>query len=181
MLAAAARKANRTGSALQIANESAGDSFLGHALGFFSLRADLNHGGAEAANAEFTSQFRIFIGIDVFHLHLGGQIGILIEQVFAVAKARAAIEVGDDCILFEAFRDLGRLLGEAIALVRSRVEGLGVAIGENIGHDDRGNHDQYVGGRIGGVFSLSGLDPLACHHDLLKIRTSSAAIPWNAR
>src|SRR5215831_15384858 len=132
VLAASRRKANRPGTVLQIANASSSDAFLGHALRFFSFGADLNDRGAEAANAVFARQSGVFVGIDVLHLQLGREIGVLIEQVLAFTKTRASIEVGDDCILLQAFDDLGSLVREAVALVRGGVVGLVVAVRENV-------------------------------------------------
>ena len=75
----------------------------------------------------------ILVGIDVLDLHLGREVGVLIEQVLAFAKLRGLIEVGDGGVLLQTLDHLGRLVGEAVTLVGGGIVRLVVTIGENVG------------------------------------------------
>jgi len=96
---AALREANRAGGALEIADEGARDAFFRHALGVFFPGANLNDGGAQAANSGLPRQRRVLVGIDVIHLHFGREIRVLIQQIFALAEFRGLIEVSNPCVL----------------------------------------------------------------------------------
>src|SRR5258708_8264312 len=71
--------------------------------------------------------------------------------------------MGNGRVLLESLDDLYGLIGEAVALVGSSVEGLVVAIGQHVrGGDDGKNHRDVCSG-IGRVPGLSGLKKLIAH------------------
>ena len=53
------------------------------------------------SDARFARRLRILVGIDVLDLHFGREVRVLIEQILAVAKLRALVEIGDGGILLQ--------------------------------------------------------------------------------
>src|ERR1700751_3394906 len=95
VFAASADKTYGPGAALEVTYEGASDAFLGHALGFLFLRANLNHRRSKAPDSGFPCCLRVLVRIDVLYSYLGRQIRILVKQVSAIVESRTLVEIFD--------------------------------------------------------------------------------------
>src|SRR2546427_1751389 len=132
MFPAAGHKTNGPRVVLQIANEGAGDAFLGHALCFFFFYADLNESRAVILHAGCAYHLGVFVHVYIFDVNPAREVRVAIEHVFGLLEPRGLVKIGDGRILLQPLDDFRGLFGQGVPFIGGRVIRPVVTVRENV-------------------------------------------------